>query len=369
MKILGVHSVRPETYTTAAPVDLWRIYRPLRELAKHKPDWVIDHQPTLIDQIESLASEKDFTPMELERAAAHLGQYDVVFTSYYHLGRADFTLMLAVTKRYGTQFIVDIDDDLGSVNPDNPIWLTATKERIQDLQIMSVVTPWVSTNTPVLAHRLRNIRHQDPMGSVFMVPNYISDDYQHPPLTNGPIVVGYFGGSSHFADLNDSGFPKAMRDIMRKYKHVDFRACGVPLDTSMPAKRESFLDSSRGEAWVRDIYPQLRMDIVVTPLLSNPFNEAKSNIKWQEATRMGAAVIASRFGPYRDLGDVAYLTSNTRAAWYEALEYMVLGKELRRQLVERAQANLFHNWRLEDHWQPYADMFEHVASAKPTNMQ
>jgi hypothetical protein len=47
MKILAVHSALIPDTKQQSPVDMWRIYRPMRELAKHV-DWTIDHVTGII---------------------------------------------------------------------------------------------------------------------------------------------------------------------------------------------------------------------------------------------------------------------------------------------------------------------------------
>lgn len=357
MKILAI-------YGDEAPIDLWRVKRPLEMLKANMPDWTVAHQDRLVMHAFGMADTAEYTENELEVAAARLGKYDIVYLSYFTITAMLYTLMCVITQRHGTQFVIDVDDNIFAINEDNPIWLTVGHDQIHDLQTIMRDSPWLTTTGPELAHVLRNRRPEYKMGSTGVIPNFISDVYQHPPIKHDDkVVIGYFGGTSHFADLNESGFPKALRDIMKKYKQVHFRAAGVPLDIPMPASRESFVDGKRGEAWAREIFPTLGMDIAVAPLLDNLFNAGKSNIKWQEATRMGAAVVASNLGPYKPLSDAAIRkVGNTRAEWYDALEEL-LSPAKRKAQVEAAQANLFHNWRLEDHWQLYRDYFEFVRTA------
>lgn len=348
------------------PVALWRIVRPMRELAKHL-DWEIDYQKQLVMPLTGDDDKQDFTENELEYAAKYLGSFDVVFVPYYMISGPAYALMLVVTKRHGTKFVIDIDDNIFAINEDNPIWLTVSHERMHDLQTIIIKHPYLVTTTELLARELRIRRPEFPFSYVAVIPNYITDDYTEYNPNNGEdrIVIGYFGGSSHFADLNASGFPKAMRDIMREHKNVHFRTAGVPLDIPMAASRESFIDSVRGEGWAHDVFPQLQMDIVVAPLLSNKFNEGKSNIKWQEATRAGAAFVASRIGPYMELeGQAAILVPNTRKEWFHALEYLVKNPEGRASYVAVARDWLGRTYRLEDHWQAYQTLFEHLDSLR-----
>jgi hypothetical protein len=365
VRILAIHNVGKNGPTEGPPVHIWRIWRPLRELAKHV-DWEIEHSHYLVESLEGDPNKAEFTEQELLVAAQRLSQYDIVFLSYSILSAAAYVFMCAVTNRYGTQFVIDCDDDLFAVNEMNPIWLSVSRERMWDLQTILRDNPWVTTTTERLARVLRDRRPVHAHSSVMIAPNYITNDYKHPPIEHpDKVVVGYFGGSSHWNDLNDIGFPKAMRDIMRKHKHVHFRAAGVPLNTTMPSRRESFIDPARGLEWVTDAYPTLDMDIAVGPLENNVFNWGKSNIKWQEATRAGAAFIASNIGPYFDLpAGVVYKVNQTRAEWFDALEMLVLDATERRAMLTRARTELAANWRLEDHWRVYQELFEHVLANK-----
>lgn len=364
MKILAIHSALNKDQNTRSAVDMWRIYRPLKELAKHV-DWQIDHQPTFIKGIERYKNTKEFTEEEMEKAFEHICKYDIVFSSY-HADPTAFTLLKVAADRAGVQFIMDVDDDMFAVNPDNPFWIKMDDEKCYWMQCMIRDNAWVSTTTEALAKVFRERRKGHHKDSVFINPNYITDEYQHPPVDNGDdIVIGYFGGSSHYADLHESGVAEAIEKIMHQNKKVRFKAVGMPLDKYVPRARYKFVDGKRGDGWVKELFPSLNMDIAVAPLEDNIFNNGKSNIKWQEATRAGAAFVASRLGPYKALSpDIAMTVSNSTDDWYRALERLVDDVEYRKKLLSTAQLNLQANWRLEDHWMKYKEMFKKVVASK-----
>lgn len=361
MKILAIHSVGWEGATNP-PVHIWRVWRPLRELAQHV-DWQIDAQPHLVATKVGNESKQTFTDAEINQAGLKVAGYDVVFLSYSVLDGVAYTFLEAVSRRYGVKFVIDFDDDVFSVNPDNPIWRTVTRQRMRELQIIAQDAPHLITSTPRLAHSLRNARRDRSMGSVEVIPNYITDDYRPRMATPDPdrVVIGYFGGTSHWADVHHTGLRKALAKIVKNYPQVSIRSAGVPIDIPIAEKRISFLDTIGGLEWPGRASAELNMDIVVAPLLANRFNDGKSNIKWQEATRIGAPVIASNVGPYADLpDDVVVKVGDTKNAWYEALAHLVENAETRETLVDLARAELEAEWRLEDHWQAYRDMFERV---------
>lgn len=364
MKILAVHSIHGDDENKKSAVDLWRIYRPLKELAKHV-DWQIDHQPTFIPGFEKYKSREEFTEEEMQKAFDFICQYDIVFASY-HADPTAYTLLKVAADRAGTQFIMDVDDDMFAINPDNPFWVKMTDEKCYQMQCMIRDNAWISTTTDTLAKVFRERRKGHHVNSVFVNPNYIPDEYQHPPFNNGDkIVVGYFGGSSHYADLHETGVAEALQKLMHEDKRVHFKAVGMPLDKYVPRGRYQFVDGKRGKGWVNELFPSLKMDIAIAPLDDNIFNQGKSNIKWQEATRAGAAFVASRIGPYRSLFSTTAVTvPNTTEDWYRALKTVVDDVDYRNRLVAEAQAELRRNWRLETNWQRYKKMFEVVKEYK-----
>lgn len=373
MKILAIHSIWDNDQKMSA-VDIWRIWRPLRELAKHV-DWQIDAQPTFIKGFEKYKDKKDFTEEELEKAAEHLGQYDIVFSSYF-ADHTPYTLMKVVKDRYGTQFVLDIDDNMFAVNEDNPFWTKVGHKQVWWMQVMIRNNDWITTTTETLAQEFRNRRAQPPDNkdpeSVFVIPNYISADYQHPPLHNDPwLTIGYFGGASHFYDLNNTGVMPAIERLMHEHKNVRFKTIGIPATHYIPVKRHDFVDGKRGLKWITEIFPELNMDIAIAPLLDNTFNHGKSDIKYQEATLAHATFVASNIGPYRGLhnGVDCMLVDNTEESWYRALKKVVEDKKLRQLLLENATKDVRTRMIETNNWMKYKRMFERVYQSHPKAQQ
>lgn len=361
MKILAIGSHILKEANKQSQVDHWRIGRPLEELAKHV-DWQIDYSPTFIVGYDKYKNKDEFTEEEMERAFMRLKNYDIVFASY-HPDPTAYTMLKVARDRHGTQFVMDCDDDMFAINPDNPFWMKMTDEKVYWMQRMIADNDWITTPSEELAKRFRERRpglHKD---TVRVIPNYIADVYKHPGFDNSPnIVIGYMGGSSHFADLHESGALPAIRKIMHDNKNVRFKSVGMLVDQYIPKSRFEFDGGQRGTDFLNNVYPNLKMDIAIGPLLDNQFNKGKSNIKWQEMTRAGSAFVASRVGPYSKLqsGKTCLLVNNTEEEWYKALKKLVDDKDKRKELVKNAQEELSKNWRLENHWQAYQYFFKKV---------
>lgn len=361
MKVLVVGSHVIEDPNKQSQVDWWRIGRPMYELAKHV-DWQIDHSPTYIQGFEKYQKLEEFTEQEMEKAFKKICEYDIVFSSY-HPDPTAYTMLKVARDRAGVQFVMDCDDDMFAINPDNPFWMKMDDEKVYWMQRMIADNDWVTTPSPILAERFRDRRPGLPANSVTVLPNYISDTYQHPKFDNGnDIVIGYCGGSSHYADLHESGVLKAIRKLMFENKNIRFKSVGMIIDEYIPKRRFEFNGGKRGTTFYDEIYPNLKFDIGIGPILDNLFNQGKSNIKWQEMTRAGAVFVGSNIGPYKPLhnGVDCLLVENTEEDWYKALKKLVDDVPYRKKLLKNAQKEVKDRWRLENNWVQYKKLFERI---------
>lgn len=367
MKILAVHSVmRPADQQTQ--VDHWRIWRPLRELQKHV-DWQIDHVPGIIPKYPENKDLPEFTEPEMEEGLAKLKEYDIVFSSYYP-DPTTYTLIKLAGQKYGLQYVLDVDDDMFAINPDNPYWLKNDHKHVYWMQRMIADNPWLVVTCEQLAGRFRDRRPLHAKDTVTVIPNYISDDYQHPPFDNGETLrIGFMGGSSHYADLHDTGVLDAVQRLMHEHKNIRYHSIGMFFDTYLPKSRSSFDMGKKGTAFLEELYPTMNYDIGIAPLEDNTFNRGKSNIKWQEYTRAGAVTVASDVGPYKPLKNgvnAMLVKENNAEAWYKALKQLIERPKLRQILLEGARKDL-KDWRIEDQWIQYQRLFERVLKERESH--
>jgi hypothetical protein len=361
IKILAIHSANHPSQDKRSGVDQWRLYRPLRELRKLCPTWQVDEQLTIIKDIEGYSSKKEFTQAEMEAAFENVCKYDIVLTSYQS-NPTFYTMLKVAEKRAGVQYIMDVDDNMFAIDPNNPVWAVIGVQEVYHMQCMIRDNTWISTTTEDLAKEFRARRKGHHKDTVLVNPNYISDDYQATPPSNGDrLVIGFFGGSSHYGDLHNTGLLEALQRLMHEHKHVYFKSVGIPIDTYLPRGRVTVGDAKKGDAWLHDIYPGLQLDIALGPLEDTIFNVGKSNIKWQEATRAGSLFVCSNIGPYSHLlPGTALKCRNTSDDWYRVLSLAVQSAELRSSTVKEAQNVLASSYRLEDHANDYKRMLEFV---------
>jgi hypothetical protein len=362
LKILAIHNIGFDEKDKESGVHIWRIWRPLEELKKHV-DWQIDYQKSFIKDIEKFKDLSEFTEDEVEAAGRHLGSYDVVYCSY-HADWAAHCLMMAVANRYGTKFILDDDDNTFAIEPENPFWVHMGHDKAFYMQRILRTSRYLSTTTDNLAEVFRKRNEEN--AKIYVLPNYISESYQQTEPDNGDkLVIGYFGGTNHYIDFEQTGVVEALARIMHEHKNVHFRSIGVPIQKYLPKARYHLEDTVFGRKFVTELYPTMKFDIGLAPIRQTIFSDGKSNIKWQEYTRMGAAFIGSDVGPYKSIKPGAgLLVQNTEDDWYKGLKALVLDAEKRKQLVKTARTELKANWRLEDpkNWGKYKAMIEEVAN-------
>lgn len=359
MKILLAHS--DKKLPSRESIDLWRIIRPFRELEKNV-DWQIDRVSYLIPD-ELFDEESKVKTDELIKHMETLKDYDIIWTSYFP-DAILFDVMGFMHLKYGTKFVLDIDDDLFNIPKHNNIWNSAGYQGVKDLQYMVTNSPYLVTSTEVLLDSYTN-RRKHP---TYLLPNYIGDDFTHKPFDNGEkIVIGYSGSVTHKKDLFDTGFIDALQQIMHKYKNVHVGTVGVAIDAYLPKARYTHHNGKPGQAYIDEIFPNINCDIAVAPIVDDAFNRGRSNIKWLEATKIPAAFIGSNIPPYKGTvknGKTGLLTDNSSEGWYEALETLILDKTLRKQLIKNAQKEVDTKWSIEKNWKVLKEIVQTIHDDK-----
>jgi glycosyltransferase involved in cell wall biosynthesis len=333
-------------------VDMWRSGRNIRELKKHV-DWEITERPTIMKYIAKYKDEKDFTEEELEKTVNDLAQYDMVFGSYTaFMNNMVFALCKMVEDKYGTKFVLDVDDNLFKIKEDNiGWWLHMTHENTWDLQtIVSNATYLTTTNKHLADELAKRVKNPE---NIQVIPNYVSLDYKPQPDNHEGVVIGYFGGSSHYHDLHNTGVVNAVRRLMHEYRDIRFKSIGMPIEEYLPRKRYEYNGGVRGHEWVNKLWPSLNFDIALGPLTDDEFAKSKSNIKWQESAMMNAAFVGTEVAPYAETvrnGVDGYLVKNNEDEWYRVLKMLYEDKKLRQKIAKAANERVHKEFLIEDNW-------------------
>ena len=220
--------------------------------------------------------------------------------------------LIQALQKLGIAVVVDVDDLLSDIEPDNKSWEYWNEEvmnlpRYRYLDQATQLADLVTVSSDVLARKYG--KH----GRVEVLRNGLPNHAYNNPDTVyertlsqakvGEVVVGWSGSlDSHPHDLEVLG--GAVRRVMDEEEHVRFHVVG----DAQPVAQALNLDPSRvtGTGWLpfEEYHAALReVDIGLVPLSETRFNRAKSHLKAMEFAAAGAIVIAT------DLPEQRYLST------------------------------------------------------------
>ena len=208
-------------------------------------------------------------------------------------------------------FIHDIDDLLWAIPPDNPGAAELSEERLANMDASLRRADLVTTTTEPLAAALerRGI-------AAVIIPNLLDPvDWRVEPkrAERSRLRVGWYGQHGlHIEDLN------LIENVVNALERdVDFVFYG-DLPEGLKSRQAEF---EHYPTTAMELFPamlaMLDLDLLLSPLAKNEFNECKSNLRLLQAGMLGYAVIATDIEPHRTLP--VTLVENTPAAWINAI--------------------------------------------------
>ncbi len=243
-------------------------------------------------------------------------------------------------KKVGKRIMWECDDFLEDIPDFNPF----KKEGWSDLKIaeanaMAELSEVIITSTPMLKEYYEKRFKK----KVIVLPNFL-DRYKWPDKMKTPdrglkddVRILWSGSSTHAGDFGE--VIKALEYILKEYpkvKLVFFGYIHPEIETRWKARCEFY-------PWVKwHSYPEqlskLDGEIGIAPLTNHPFNKYKSNIKFQEYSRLGVPTIASNIEPYSCIDNrrTGILVESSEE-WKSALVDLIENPSIRVELGRRAQ--------------------------------
>lgn len=259
------------------------------------------------------------------------------------------TLAMALAMRdiYDAPFVFEIDDNVFDVSENSPsykYWYPGSPLREMAKMFMQDADA-ITVTTPELADVYREFN-----SNVFVLPNCQDpEDWESisRPEPEDKIVIGWAGSNTHYDDLKLIARP--IKKILRNYPNVVFRILGTLPD---------FLADVKGVELRKDWVPvqnwysklaELNFNIGIAPVVNRPFNQCKSNIKWQEYGMLGIPTIASNVGPYKEIEhrETGLLASNDME-WYSYLEELIKNEQERKRLGSNAKQYVLDNLNIQE---------------------
>lgn len=349
--ILGIqtHYASPEGERLSA-VDWWRIVNPLQQIAKNTD--------TKVDFMTKVVKEGE----EPELAWDKIGQYDIVYSSYIDNPKS-YAYMKAINQKYGTKFIMDLDDDVFDIDEFNPArikYYDGSKHLEVLTKIISDVD-YMTTSTPHLAHSVYRNTGTLP----FVMPNYIDPiTYQYTDSVDkhDGIYIGYQGSSTHMSDLFKTGVLYALRRLTKEYD-VKVVFVGCLIDEIKDIIPDAiFISGERDHRkWIK-LWNKMPIDIGIAPLINTSFNRSKSSIKYFEYSLRKIPAVYSWVDPYISVvreNRTGFL-AQSELEWYEKLKRLIEDTSLREKIAENAREDVLLHYRIQDHWERLYNYFKDV---------
>jgi len=210
-----------------------------------------------------------------------------------------------------------------------------------------------TTSTSFLAEKLRKYGKQ-----VFVVPNKLSKkDIEIAKKINSEIIrnnseiikIGYFSGTaSHNKDF--ATIAGALLRIMEEHKNTELFLAGplgIESELDKFSKRIKQISYVQREKHFANI---ASVDINIAPLeIGNPFCESRSELKFFEAGIVKVPTVAAATQTFREATNDGAdgFVANGEEEWFSKLEKLIVDKNLRRNMGEKAYQKAIEKYSVE----------------------
>jgi len=357
MRILGIrtHYQSSDGKKRLSAVDWWRVQNPLQQLAKH------GHTVSFVDKV---VDENQNETVVWENIGHN---FDIIFTSYIDDPK-QYAYLRALRRAYGTVHIMDLDDDILSIDEMNPARLRYAEGSKPYQTVVTTLrdVDYLTVTTPRLQEKYSLLRGGK---STVTLPNFIDPETYQPekakPKRHKGVVIGYQGSATHFSDIFKTGFIWAIRRIIKEFDNVRFAVCGTAFEELylyLPKKKVIVISGDRDFIGWTKVWQKLPFDIGVAPLISTDFNRCKSSIKFYEYSLRKIPGVYSFTDSYLSVikeGENGFLARDGEE-WYEALKKLIVSKPLRDKMARKAYKDVMEKYTIQKHWQKWDNFFKRV---------
>lgn len=261
-----------------------------------------------------------------------------------------------ILRRRGVAVVIDMDDDLAAVNPNNPAFAAmhpvhgaSRDHNWQYAQRACEAASYVTVSTDALLPRYA------PHGRGEVLYNCVPARYLDVPRVDST-VVGWAGSThSHPDDLQVAG--TALAQLARENGPFHVVGDGVGVRSALLLDHEPTVTGPQDPltGWPREI---ARLGVGVAPLATTKFNAAKSWLKPLEYAALGVPCVMSPSPEYARLNEqgVGRLASKPKQ-WLRHLRALIADPQLRESLSV-AGRDVASRWTVERNAVRWADAWE-----------
>lgn len=347
-----------DTKDRTSGVDYARIIQPMKYLNGYKDDEVEF-------KVRTYSSKTDENNLSWDTIT---NENDIIYFNYTPNPWA-FAAMGAMARKKGKLLILDLDDSLWDVMPDNPTFDAWKKggENIRNFTaICNEVDAVTTTNSYLKNVIVHNTRKRHEQISIF--PNYVDlQVYNHVPKFKDTLEINllHFGSTTHFIDLQNKEFEKGIDMIMKEYPNVRLITVGAMIGAYKHKWAQRYENSYGHQdlyTWVKERYPIFmdRADICVVPLEDTLYNRCKSSIKYLEMSAAGKPGVFQDIRQYNEAirHGVNGMLARDSHGWYKAIKKLIDDKQLRQDMGLAAYDEVESKHQIQNHVKEYADYFK-----------
>jgi glycosyltransferase involved in cell wall biosynthesis len=295
-------------------------------------------------------------------------------------GTPNLNNTIYMKNKLGIKCIYECDDALFHIPEWNPAFPVYNKkyspERHQNIESFLRTCDALTVSTECLK---RMFSKYNP--NIYVLPNAIDfdlfPDVPAPVRPDNDVRIGWFGSSTHLKDLQQcvSAVEQIIRDFPQTklfvggWDGVIRGRAGDDLRPDMYVWKNIPPDRIIKHPWtsIENYHKMIsEIDISLTPLEENAFNNAKSNIKVLESWSCKVPVVASKVEPYEQTithgknGLLVQTKGSVHKDWYQKIKQLVLNPELRKQLGQAGYAEARDRYDIAKNVNKWVEVWEQI---------
>jgi len=250
----------------------------------------------------------------------------------------DFLEIIPNIQRLGKKVYYDIDDDLWTIDKENPAKKAFDKEKLNVIGQLISLSDGIICSTEYLKTKLSHLHDK-----IYVTPNLIEIP-NYPKEKKTKIRIGYAGSLSHAGDFSKKLIYALQKLYGRYHKKIEFVFVGyVPPELKDIAQ---YIAGVHAPDYLQ-LLNHLDFDIFIIPLADTEFNKSKSNLKWLDAAISGACPVLSPVFCYNEVEHEKTGFFVQDEQWFFILEYLINNDEVRREVANNAYEYILQNytWR------------------------
>ena len=234
--------------------------------------------------------------------------------------------LAALVKESMKPLILDYDDDLLNVHPDNPVYsVFANEENYSAIQSICNLADGIIVSN----EKLIDVYGQWGCSNFCVVPNALDDKYWsvRQKASDNNLAL-YRGSASHIPDVK--WLNEVITDKIENSDPWEWHIMGYPVTDFYTKLSDKGKERFQQHGWY-NLPPYMRVIHKLNPrftwfpLQDNDFNQRKSNIVWLETTYAGGGLLTSKGFDIFDFPGIHQI-DNTTDAWNQAFDDVLSGK-------------------------------------------